>query len=53
MKKQKIYNAAGKLVCVINDGKTIEIISRGCRTIISFKDNGAIKIISEYVMVNK
>lgn len=45
---QEIRNSSGKLVCRVDtSSKTIEIILKGCITIISFSGDGALKVINK------
>lgn len=44
---QDIRNKADKLVCRVDSAnKVVEIVSKGCKTIIYFFDNGNIKVIN-------
>lgn len=42
---QEIRNSYGKLVCRADkNSKTVEIVIKGCITLIRFLDNGAIEV---------
>lgn len=44
---ENIRNAMDKLVCRLDKAKRIvEIVNKGCKTVISFYDNGRVEIIN-------
>lgn len=45
---QEIRNSQGKLVCrVDNASKTVEIVLKGCTTLIRFSNDGTIRVINK------
>lgn len=45
---QDVRNSAGKLVCRVDKAsKTVEIVLKGCTTLIRFSDDGTIRVINK------
>ena len=43
---QEVRNSRNKLICRVDAGnKAVEIVLKGCKTVIRFIDDGAVKII--------
>ena len=44
---QEVRNSMDRLVCCIDKSrKTVEIVVKGCKTVIRFLDNGTVEIIN-------
>lgn len=47
MEKIKVTNADGKLVCCVDkETRIVEIVRKGCKTLIQLIPNGEVKIIN-------